>query len=191
MVIEIYTEYTPNPDSLKFVSNRMLYPNNSIDFGEPEGLERSPLAKELFDKPYVQGVFIANNFVTITRAPGVGWEGIIPEVKELLKKFINDERTAVDTEAVLSAQKQAVEEGEVGSEIELKIRQLLDTYVKPAVEMDGGAIVFKSFDEGKLTLIMQGSCSGCPSSTVTLKNGIEGLMNRMVPEVKEVVAIDG
>jgi len=139
----------------------------------------------------VQGVFMANNFVTLTKAPGVEWIEIIPEVKAYLKDFITEKKPVVDEKKLKAYQANSTAQTG-GNEIDNKIINLLDQYVKPAVEMDGGAIKFKSFSDGIVTLIMQGSCSGCPSSTLTLKNGIEGLLTRMLPEVKEVVAeMDG
>ncbi|MDZ4845454.1 MAG: NifU family protein [Chitinophagales bacterium] len=188
-VLEIYTEFTPNPESLKFVTNRMLLPQLSIDCKNVQESEEVPLAKEVFTFPYVNGVFIANNFITVSKKPGYAWDEIIPEVKDFLKEFIKEGKTVV-TQNYKPAQSEnpvAAPTGKEG-ELETRIRELLDVYVKPAVENDGGAIQFKSFHEGIVTLILQGSCSGCPSSTVTLKSGIEGLLKRMVPEVKEVVA---
>ena len=185
MIVEIYTEYTPNPESLKFVlQNKMLLPNNSVDFRTKEEADTSPLVLALFDHDFVEGVFIANNFVTITKNPSYSWETIIPQVKTFLKDYIIQGKEVIKEGAELNA-----ENGATGSDdIEQKIIDLLDKYVKPAVEMDGGAIQFRSFEDGVVTLTMQGACSGCPSSTVTLKSGIEGLLKRMVPEVKEVVA---
>ncbi len=184
MNIEIYTEYTPNPESLKFVANKMLLPENSADLASKEEAGSSPLAMALFEKPYVQRVFIANNFVTITKASDIEWIEIMQELKEFLKEYISSDKVIINMEQ-LQEERVALHDGD---EIATKIIGLLDQYVKPAVEMDGGAIQFKSFDEGIVTLTLQGSCSGCPSSTITLKNGIEGLLTRMVPEVKEVVA---
>jgi len=181
--IEIYTEYTPNPESLKFVSNRMLLMNTSADFRDMESAKRSPLAEELFRMPFVKGVFITSNFVTISKDAGFEWIEVIPQVKELLKTFI-----ASGYEVLLPQAETAAPAADFAGSIEEKIINVLDTYVRPAVEMDGGNIRFKSYDEGKVTLILQGSCSGCPSSVLTLKSGIEGLLQKMVPEVKEVLA---
>ena len=188
-IIEIYTEYTPNPESLKFVTNRMLLPQLSLDCKNVQEAAEVPLAQTIFSFPYVSGVFIANNFITVSKKPGYTWDEIIPEVKEALKEFIKEGKSVVtpNYKPAEIQQPASVTNGKEG-ELEGRIRELLDTYVKPAVENDGGAIQFKSFHEGIVTLILQGSCSGCPSSTVTLKSGIEGLLKRMVPEVKEVVA---
>lgn len=188
-VLEIYTEYTPNPESLKFVTNRMLLPQTSIDCKNEQESKEVPLANAVFAFPYVNGVFIANNFVTVSKKPGYDWDEIIPEVKDFLKEYIKEGKPVVteNYKPAQSEQATSAPEGKAG-ELESRIRELLDMYVKPAVENDGGAIQFKSFHEGIVTLTLQGSCSGCPSSTVTLKSGIEGLLKRMVPEVKEVVA---
>ena len=184
--IEIYTEYTPNPESLKFVLNRMLLPGNSADFRTKDEAGNSPLALLLFEAAYVQGVFITNNFVTITKAQSVSWPEVIPEIKETIKGFLKEGGEVLSTS--VAEVKSPTKSSENPEGIEGRIKELLDSYVRPAVEQDGGAIQFKSFDDGRLTVILQGSCSGCPSATVTLKQGIEGLLNRMIPEVKEVVA---
>ena len=190
----LYTEQTPNPESLKFVTNRMLY-KGTADFREAElALDWSPLATALFELPYVKGVYICNNFVTITKELAFTWEDIMLLLKDFIKNYV-DEGGEIVKEG-FEEEKARIEEetGTVyqytGDEAELvqKIKELIDTYVKPAVEMDGGNIEFKSFDKGKVTVILQGSCSGCPSSTVTLKAGIEGMLKRMIPEVTEVIS---
>lgn len=192
--VMLYTEQTPNPESLKFVTNRMLY-QGTADFREEDlAREWSPLATALFDQPYVKGVYVCNNFVTITKELNYTWEDIMLNAKQFIKGYIQD-----DGEIITKGFKEAMEKIEAeqgvgyqytGDEAELvqKIKDLLETYVKPAVEMDGGNIEFKSFKEGIVTVVLQGSCSGCPSSTVTLKSGIEGMLQRMIPEVKEVVS---
>lgn len=192
--VMLYTEQTPNPESLKFVTNRMLF-KGTADYRE-ENLARewSPLASALFDFPYVKGVYICNNFVTVTKEFNYSWDDIKLKIKDFIKKYIEDGGEIVK-EGFEEAMKQ-LEESRGASyqysedEVETvkKIKDLIDTYVKPAVEMDGGNIEFKSFKEGVVNVILQGSCSGCPSSTVTLKAGIEGMLKRMVPEVKEVVS---
>ncbi len=186
-IIEIYTELTPNPESIKFVTNKMLAKGSSIDCRDADSVAGVPLAQELFTFPYTQGVFIMNNFVTVSKKPGYDWDEIVPQVKDFLRNYIAEGKTVVSENYAPPVPQQAVANGKEG-ELETRIRELLDTYVKPAVENDGGAIQFKSFHEGIVTLMLQGSCSGCPSSMVTLKAGIEGLLKRMVPEVKEVVA---
>ena len=194
--ILIYTEQTPNPESLKFVTNKMLY-RGTADFREAElANEWSPMAAELFKKDYVNGVYICNNFVTITKNPELDWSQIMLEAKEWIKKYVESGDTIVKEgfaevmEEILAKEEQERYSGD-DAEIVKKIKDLIDTYVKPAVESDGGNIEFKSYDKGIVSVILQGSCSGCPSSTVTLKSGIEGMLKRMIPEVKEVVAENG
>lgn len=192
--IMLYTEQTPNPESLKFVTNKILY-KGTADFREEElAKEWSPLAESLFEFSYVKGVYICNNFVTVTKEFNYSWEDIMLNLKEFIKTYVTEGKTIV-TEGFDEAMKAKEEASGVGyeytgDEVELvkKIKELIDTYVKPAVEMDGGNIEFKSFDKGIVTVVLQGSCSGCPSSTVTLKSGIEGMLKRMVPEVTEVVS---
>ncbi len=193
--VMLYTEETPNPESLKFVTNRMLY-RGTADFRE-EALARewSPLASALFDMPFVKGVYITNNFVTVTKEMNYDWADIMLKIKEFIKNYIAEGHAIVhegfaEAMAALEAARDAAGHNYAEEDAELvkRIRDLIDTYVKPAVEMDGGNIEFKSFHNGVVTVILQGSCSGCPSSTVTLKAGIEGMLTRMIPEVKEVVS---
>jgi NFU1 iron-sulfur cluster scaffold homolog, mitochondrial len=190
----IYTEQTPNPESLKFVTNRMLY-RGTADFREEElAREWSPLGTALFELPYVKGVYICNNFVTVTKEMNYEWTDIMYKLKDFIKKYVEDGGEILK-EGFEEAMAKLEEERGAGyeysddeAEIVQKIKDLIDTYVKPAVEMDGGNIEFKSYHQGSVVVTLQGSCSGCPSSTVTLKAGIEGMLKRMVPEVKEVVA---
>ncbi len=192
--IMIYTEQTPNPETLKFVTNRMLY-RGTADFREEElAKEWSPLGTELFGMEPVKGVYICNNFVTITKEFNYNWEDIMLSIKEFIKAYVDAEKPILNdgfAEAMeeLEAKEDAGREyTEDEAKLVEKIKELIDTYVKPAVEMDGGNIEFKAFDAGKVSVVLQGACSGCPSSTVTLKAGIEGMLKRMVPEVTEVVA---
>ncbi len=190
--VMLYTEQTPNPESLKYVTNRMLY-KGTADFKDKESaIEWSPLALALFDLPYVKGVYISNNYVTITKEMNYAWEDIMLKTKDFIKKYVEDEGTVINDGYAEAMEKLVAENHDAnyeGDEAELvtKIKNLIDTYVKPAVEMDGGNIEFKRYEAGKVYVLMQGSCSGCPSSTVTLKAGIEGMMKRMIPEVTEVI----
>ena len=179
-VITIYSEKTPNPESMKFVANKMILPNDSVDFRSAENLENCPMAEDLFKFDFVKGVFIMNNFVSITKKQDYDWFDIIPQLKKFVQDYIEAEKPVVTKKEELSPEEE--------SEVVQKIKQLLDDHVKPAVEMDGGAIDFKSFEDGVVTVLMKGSCSGCPSSTMTLKAGIENLLKRMVPEVEAVEA---
>ena len=192
--VMLYTEQTPNPESLKFVTNRMLY-RGTADFRTVDlAQEWSPIAVALFEMPYVNGVYVCNNFVTITKEMNYQWADIKLKIKEFIKNYVAEGKAVVnegfaEAMAAIEAEKGVSYqyEGEE-AEIVIKIKELIEKYVKPAVEMDGGNIEFSAFDKGKVTVLLQGSCSGCPSSTVTLKSGIEGMLKRMVPEVTEVVA---
>ncbi len=188
----LYTEQTPNPESLKFVTNRMLY-RGTADFKEAHlANDWSPLAVELFKMPFVKGVYICNNFVTISKEFNYDWAEIMLDIKNHIKNFIENDGVilkdgfaeAMEREQTVSAEHHSDNDPELVA----RIKDLIDTYVKPAVEMDGGNIEFKKFDKGTVYVLLQGSCSGCPSSTVTLKSGIEGMLSRMIPEVKAVEA---
>lgn len=186
-IVSIYTEMTPNPETMKFVANKLLYPGKSIDFPDENTAGPSPLAKELFAFPFIRSVFIASNFVTLTKTPDTLWEDVIPTIREFLKNYLEEGKTVInETEVPVKKDDNTVHEDD--TDIVKRIKELLENYVKPAVEMDGGAISFRGYDDGVVKLMMQGSCSGCPSSMITLKAGIEGMMKRMIPEVKEVVA---
>ena len=189
-VISIYTEMTPNPETMKFVANKLLYPGKSIDFQDETSALPSPLAMELFSFPFIKSVFIASNFVTLTKTNETeDWQDVIPSIKQFLKEYLEEGKPIVNEEELAarktdSSNEVSADDGDVVK----RIKELLENYVKPAVEMDGGAIQFRSYENGKVNLMLQGSCSGCPSSMITLKAGIEGMMKRMIPEVKEVVA---
>jgi len=189
-IVSIYTEMTPNPETMKFVANKLLYPGKSIDFPDEASAAPSPLAQELFTFPFIRSVFIASNFITLTKTPETGdWQDVIPTIKQFLKEYLEEGKVVINEEAVVTLKAEgsnAISEDD--DDVVKRIKELLENYVKPAVEMDGGAIQFKSYENGKVNLMLQGSCSGCPSSMITLKSGIEGMMKRMIPEVKEVVA---
>jgi len=188
--IFIYTESTPNPNSMKFVLNFELVPDgSSFDYAThadalTEG-KKSPLAVELFGFDFVQRVFISSNFITVTKNDETKWEDELFGMKQFLKQFFEDKKD-VFTKTTIIAYESAG--GEQDSETVIKIKAVLDQYVRPAVESDGGAINFHSYNDGIVKVLLQGSCSGCPSSTITLKQGIENLLTRMIPEVREVVA---
>lgn len=186
-IVSIYTEMTPNPETMKFVANKLLYPGKSIDFPDESAASPSPLAQELFAFPFIRGVFIASNFVTLTKVPDATWEEVIPTVRTFLKQYLEAGKTILN-EAEIPAPPAHNMVLSDDTDVVKRIKEMLENYVKPAVEMDGGAISFLGFDDGVVRLMMQGSCSGCPSSMITLKAGIEGMMKRMIPEVKEVIA---
>ncbi|MGK7389559.1 MAG: NifU family protein [Candidatus Cyclobacteriaceae bacterium M2_1C_046] len=181
----LYIESNPNPNSLKFVANFMLVPEGeSFDFPDKASAENAPLAQELFNYDFVDRVFYMNNFVTVTKKEDYEWDEIKLKIRDHIKSYLEQNKPVL-TE--LTASQNEVSEND-SPEVQ-QIKMVLDEYIRPAVEQDGGAITFQSFEEGTLRLNLQGACSGCPSSTVTLKAGIENLMQRMVPQVKKVEAV--
>jgi len=188
MIISIYTEMTPNPETMKFVANKLLYPGKSIDFPEEKDAAPSALAQALFAFPFVRGVFIASNFVTLTKTADTEWVEIIPTIRQFLKAYLEEGKEVINEELVPKKESKEEQFSDADVDVVTRIKEMLENYVKPAVEMDGGAITFIGFDDGIVKLALQGSCSGCPSSMITLKSGIEGMMKRMIPEVKEVIA---
>jgi Fe-S cluster biogenesis protein NfuA len=183
--IHIYLESNPNPNSLKFVLNEVLIPDGmSFDFPNAESAKEAPLALELFKYPFVNRVFYMSNFVTVTKNEDVQWIEVQDTIKNHIKKFLEEGKLILDSKAP------EMVNAESDSETVKKIKSILDEYIKPAVEQDGGAITFHSFINGVVTVTLQGSCSGCPSSTITLKAGIENLFKNMMPdEVKSVEAL--
>ncbi|MEP1356631.1 MAG: NifU family protein [Marinobacter alexandrii] len=186
--VNIYTESNPNPNSLKFVANFMLMPEGvSRDYPNNESTVEAPLAKSLFNEfDFIEGVFYMSNFITITKNEETEWFEVKAKIQQYIKDFLTEGKDII-TEKIIDN----IDEELTGDDAEAKIKGVLEEYIKPAVEMDGGAIKLASYKDGVVTVTLQGSCSGCPSSTITLKNGIENLLKRMVPEVKEVVAEEG
>jgi Fe-S cluster biogenesis protein NfuA len=182
--IRIYLESNPNPNSLKFVISEILIPEGmSFDFPDPSTTTEAPLAQELFMYPFVERVFYMSNFITVTKKQDVEWLEIQNTIKDHIKNFLESGRLILEKKAPVT------EEAE-DDEIIKKIKSILDEYIRPAVEQDGGAISFYSFENGVVKVLLQGSCSGCPSSTITLKSGIENLFLRMMPDqIKSVEAI--
>lgn len=190
----IYAELTPNPNTMKFVADRVIFKSdNPVEYKTAqEAMGSSELAQKLFAFPFVKGVFIASNFVTVTKNPDLSWDLITFELREFIREFLLKHETAVEKipepEIVAEEVKSETKEPVEPSEYDDAIRHLLDQYVKPAVESDGGAIDFVSFKDGVVKVHLRGSCSGCPSSTMTLKEGIENLLTAELPEVKSVEA---
>ena len=196
----IYIEATPNPASMKFVANKVLITERgaSAEYKDVSETLTAPIAKQLFQFPFVKTVFISANFITITKTDAVEWDDITVELRVFLTEYLNagnlivtalpKQEVAVDNtfteKTVISTQHVAAKD-----EVEAKIIEVLDQYVRPAVEQDGGLITFKELKDGIVTVQMRGACSGCPSSTMTLKAGIEALLIRLLPDaVKEVVS---
>ncbi len=192
--VNIYSEMTPNPSTMKFVANKyLLLTGESVEFTSASDAKGfSPLAEELFKFPFVHGVFMASNFVTITKSDNIPWDFITMELREFIKSWIADGKDILIQMPAPKPTAEATDETPkkiyAASEYDDVIRNLLDEYVKPAVETDGGAIEFRGFDQGVVTVLLKGSCAGCPSSTATLKGGIENLLKQHLPEVTEVVA---
>ncbi|MDD3800329.1 MAG: NifU family protein [Novosphingobium sp.] len=189
----IETETTPNPATLKFLPGREVMPAGTREFTSHEDAAVSPLAEALFDLGDVTGVFFGQSFISVTAAPGVEWPGLKPQVVSiLLDHFVSEAPLFAGGDASGIAVPADADEGfgddPADADIVAQIRDLIDTRVRPAVANDGGDIVYRGFREGVVYLTMQGACSGCPSSTATLKHGIESLLKHYVPEVTEVRA---
>jgi Fe-S cluster biogenesis protein NfuA len=188
----IHTEHTPNPSTRKFLPGQTVMESGSRDFPDPESAEASPLASALFSTGMVEGVFFGRDFISVTAAPTVEWTMLEPEVVGvLLDHFVGGAPlfTAGTAAGIHIIDEPAFEEDPADSEIIDQIKDLLETRVRPAVAQDGGDIVYRGYKDGHLYLAMQGACSGCPSSTITLKRGIESLIRHYVPEVESVEAV--
>ncbi|GGF33641.1 NifU family protein [Echinicola rosea] len=185
--VHIYMEANPNPNSLKFVVNFMLTDEGvSFDYPDEKSTENSQLAKELFNFAAVDRVFITSNFVTVTKTEEVEWPEVQDFIRDHIRQYLESGKPAID---VVLDKDPLFDEND--SEVVKKIKGILDEYIRPAVEQDGGAIIFHSFQEGVVKVLLQGACSGCPSSTVTLKAGIENLLTRMLPDDVKTVEAEG
>jgi Fe-S cluster biogenesis protein NfuA len=190
MLIE--TEATPNPATLKFLPGRTVMEAGTRDFASPEEAEASPLADALFALGDVTGVFFGRDFISVTAAPGVDWRDLKPDVLAMLLDHFSANMPLFHApSAGFSVPPESADFGDdpADADIVVQIRELIDTRIRPAVANDGGDIVYRGFQQGKVYLQMQGACAGCPSSTATLKNGIEQLLKYYVPEVTEVRAV--
>ncbi|MAR20928.1 MAG: hypothetical protein CMD25_02565 [Flavobacteriales bacterium] len=192
MLYTIYAESTPNPTTMKFVANKKLV-KQSIEVKSPEEAKKINIAQKLFMFPFVENVFLSNNFISITKNRSVEWEDIAMQLREFILDFINNNKIEIldytkDNSINLNKPKKIKQSNK---EIDSQIISLIDNYIKPAVESDGGAIEFHSFENGTVTVVLKGSCSGCPSSQATLKNGVEQLLKDKVGDkIKEVVALN-
>ena len=178
----IQTESTPNPATLKFLPGQSVLDLGTADFPNAEGAAKSPLAKRIFAVSGVTGVFLGTDFVTVTKADAVEWQHVKPAILGAIMEHFQSGAPAIEGEGQAA---HAAHDGPDG-DIVKQIKELLDTRVRPAVAQDGGDITFHGFDRGVVYLHMQGACAGCPSSTLTLKMGIENLLRHYIPEVLEV-----
>lgn len=188
----IQTETTPNPAALKFLPGQKVMEAGTRDFASPEAAEASPLAEAIFSTGEVEGVFFGRDFISVTAAPGADWRTLKPQVLEvLLDHFASGAPLfrAGSAAGIHVAPDEAIEDDPADAEIVTQIRELIDSRVRPAVAQDGGDIQYRGFKGGTVYLALHGACSGCPSSTMTLKNGIESLLKHYVPEVESVEAI--
>ena len=200
MFYSIYAESTPNPEVMKFVSNRMLA-DKSLEFLNPSEAEKIPMIQKIFSLSFVESIFLSSNFISIKKTNNIEWGEIILELRNFITKTLNEDDIQNYTENIeIEKDNNKSEKKEINSEkknityseIEQDIIGLLNEYIKPAVEGDGGAIEFDSFSDGIVKVILKGACSGCPSSTATLKHGIESLLKQKLgEEIKEVVSING
>ena len=196
----VYAESTPNPGVMKFVVNRAIIQGDSLEFMNIDDAKNAPLAIKLFHFPFVKEVFIAKNFVSLTKYDMMEWDEVVMDIREFIREYLADGGVVIDEvqesgskeDAQDTAQQTEEIKPEQLGEIEMRIMEILEEYVAPAVESDGGNIKFISYEDGKVSVLLQGACSGCPSSTVTLKQGIENMLKQMLPTlVNEVVAING
>jgi Fe-S cluster biogenesis protein NfuA len=184
--ISIYTESTPNPAVLKFVSNKLIVENN-IEFNNIEDAQSMDFAKKLFEFSYIKNIFLSKNFVSVTKYDVKSWDEIVLELRNFIKNYLENN----EINQVINTKKSPSIDLDETSE---KIISILDEYIKPAVSSDGGNILFDSYDPKKklVKVVLQGACSGCPSSTITLKNGIENMLKEMMPgQIENVVALNG
>src|SRR5579883_1625150 len=182
----IQTEQTPNPATLKFLPGRDVMGNGTADFVTAEAAKRSPLAEHLFTVDGVAGVFLGTDFITVTKAADKDWHLLKPAILgAIMEHFTSGRPIVVGPEAA----GESAGAGEEDSDVVAQIKDLIETRVRPAVAQDGGDITFQAFEDGIVFLHLQGSCSGCPSSTATLKAGIENMLKHYVPEVVEVRAV--
>ena len=184
----VQTEITPNPLTLKFIPGRIVMDDGTLFFKNIEEAKDSPFAKKLFNIEGIEGVFFGSDFITITKKQEVNWDTLKPLVLGVISDFYSSNEKIIKKSESNQNQKKELSKD---TDIVKKIKELIETRVRPAVAMDGGDIIFEKFESGIVYLHMQGSCAGCPSSTATLKMGIENMLKHYVPEVQEVRPIDG
>lgn len=184
--IDISLEFTPNPNTLKYVVDKVLLEKGAANFPSAQSAEKSPLAKRLFNVLGVAGVMVGKNFITVTKGPDGDWESLNNGVQKALQEHLGSDLPVLDPASVNTGH--SASSGSNG-DIEQKIKEILDSDIRPAVAMDGGDITFEKYEDGVVYLYLQGSCSGCPSSTATLKQGIERRLKDAIPEIQEVVSV--
>ena len=197
--VSIYAEMTPNHKVMKFVSNKLLLQSDSAEFRNIDEAKPSPLATKLFHFPFVKEVFISGNYIAIAKFDIVEWDDVAQEVRVFITEFLQDGGVAVHEEQLAPIQEEKAEQGsgpvlnpEDLGEVEARIVDILEEYIKPAVAQDGGNIAFMAYNDKIVEVQLQGACSGCPSSTMTLKNGILSILQKMLPTlVEDVVAVNG
>jgi Fe-S cluster biogenesis protein NfuA len=192
-VTTVYAESTPNPNVMKFVLNKKMF-NDVFEFKKVEETENAPLAKSLYTFPFVKEVFFDFNFISVTQHNGLNWDENVMDVREFIRSYINDGNILINKELIQNKLNKATPNYENVDDTSKQIISIIEQHVKPAVASDGGNIVFESYDKEtkNVNVILQGACSGCPSSTVTLKNGIENMLKQMLPGlISDVNAING
>ena len=197
--ITVYAEMTPNPDVMKFVVNKVLNPGAPLDYSSSDDPSNSPLAEAVLNFPFVENVFISNNYVSVTKNDKIEWDMVVMETRNFISDYLREDKEIIKKEALqphaIKEEQLKEKEGDhvkfniATDELDEKIIDALNEYIRPAVENDGGSIDFVEFKDGIVQVALRGACSGCPSSTVTLKQGIEGLLTRMFPQVKGVESI--
>ncbi|MDG1517534.1 MAG: NifU family protein [Flavobacteriales bacterium] len=197
--ITVYAEMTPNPDVMKFVANKVLNPGAPLDYSSSDDATNSPLAEAVLNFPFVENVFISSNYVSVTKNDKIDWDMVVMETRNFISDYLKNDKEIIKKDALqphaIKSDQLADKKGEEvkfnvsTGELDEKIIDALNEYIRPAVESDGGSIDFVEFKEGVVHVALRGACSGCPSSTVTLKQGIQGLLTRMFPEVKEVESV--
>ncbi len=188
--VQITAEVTPNPNTLKFNVNKTLLESGSLNYPDKQKAQESLLARRLFELESVLGVMVGTGFVTITKNPATNWQGMVPKIIESLKTLLSSEEALFPAEARTAAVASPSAGAACGdTDIEQRIKEILDNEIRPAVAMDGGDILFYGYKDGVVTLHLQGSCSSCPSSIMTLKMGVENRLRAVIPQVREVVQI--
>lgn len=185
--VSIHLEFTPNPNTLKFVVNRELLPKGAVHFGGADKTEKAPLAKAIFEVPGVAALLVGTNFVTVTKADDGDWDILAERVPLTIERHLVEAKPVFAPDFVFDTP--AADAGRPDTEIETKIKEVLDNEIRPAVAMDGGDITFGKYEDGIVYLHLQGSCSHCPSSVATLKMGVETRLREVIPQIKEVVQV--